>query len=74
MYPEIGQQGISLSLGFDKERNAYIVRLQKDDVKRYAFLDKKDADSCMDGNVCIYLGFLMGQYISDIELELNSRV
>ena len=74
MYPEIRKHDISLSIGFDKEKNAYVVGLRKGDIKRYAFLDKKDADSCMDGNVCIYLGFLMGQYISDIEAQLKSRI
>jgi len=73
MYPEIRNHEISLSLGFDREKNAYIVALQKGKVKRYAFLDKKDADSCMDGNVCIYLGLLMGQYVSDIEIELKKN-
>ncbi len=74
MYPEIRKHDISLTLSLDRDKNVYIVGLQKGDVKRYAFLDKKDADSCMDGNVCIYLGFLMGQYISDIERELRSRI
>lgn len=71
MYPEITKEGLSLSLGFDEEKNAWVIHLAKGDHKRYAFLDKKDADSCMDGNVCIYLGTLIAQYIKDLEKEIH---
>ena len=38
--------------------------------RRHAFLDKKDADACMEGNACIYLGILIAQYIKDLEEEI----
>lgn len=72
MYPEIRKNNYTLALGFDAEKNAWIVKLQKGRHKRYAYLDKKDADSCMDGTQCIYLGFLIGQYMSDIEQEVKA--
>ncbi|MHB8175446.1 MAG: hypothetical protein ACYDG7_02620 [Thermoleophilia bacterium] len=72
MYPELSEHHIGLSLSMDEERNAWVVRFRKGDHSRYAFLDKKDADVCMDGQKCLYLGVLIGQYIRDLENDLAS--
>ncbi len=73
MYPEITKEGLSLKLEFDEEKNAWIIHFEKRGHKRYAILDKKDADTCMDGNVCIYLGTLVSQYIKDLENEIHGK-
>ncbi len=72
MYPELSEHKIGLSLSFDEERNAWVVRFRRNGHTRYAFLDKKDADNCMDGQECIYLGVLVEQYIRDLENDLKS--
>jgi len=66
MYPEIKKFGLSLNLEFDTEKEAWVVSFAKGNLKRHAFLDKKDADSCMEGKSCIYLGMLISQYIKDM--------
>lgn len=71
LYPEITRNKLSLSLAFDEEKNAWIITFKKGEHKRYAILDKKDADSCMDGDVCLYLGTLIDQYIQDLEKEIS---
>ena len=71
LYPEITKYGLSLSLSFDQEKDAWIVSFEKESHKRHAILDKKDADACLDGNVCIYLGMLITQYIKDLEEEIS---
>ncbi len=71
LYPEIRKHKIALSLSFDAERNAWVVRFRKDAHSRYAFLDKKAADACMDGQECLYLGVLIGQYVRDLENDLT---
>ena len=70
MYPEIKKFGLSLTLEFDAGKNAWVVGFQKGNQKRHAFLDKKDADACIEGNACIYLGMLIAQYIKDLEMAL----
>ncbi len=67
LYPELEKYNIKVALEFDEEKNAWIVKFQKGDTKQYAILDKKDADACMDGYVCIYLGVLIDQYINEIK-------
>jgi hypothetical protein len=71
MYPELEREGITLALSFDAEKNAWVVRFQKGPHSRYAFLDKKDADACIDGLKCIYLGTLVAQYVKDLQEELR---
>jgi len=73
MYPDLREYGISLKIEFDESKNAWIIHFEKGGRKRYAILDKKDADSCMDGNVCIYLGVLVSQYIKDLEREISGK-
>ncbi len=73
MYPEITKYGLSTNLQFDEDKNAWVVTFTKGASSRHAFLDKKDADACMDGNACIYLGVLIAQYIKDLEEELSGK-
>ena len=71
LYPEIQKNHISTSLHFDEERNSYVIKLEKGGHSRYAFLHKTEADQCMDGIQCLYLGTLFGQYITDLEREIG---
>jgi hypothetical protein len=71
MYPEIKKFGLSLVLDFDEEKDAWVVSFVKGNHKRHAFLDKKDADSCIGGKSCIYLGMLIAQYIKDLEMAIK---
>ena len=73
MYPEINKFGLSLDLQFDEEKEAWVVSFEKKNHKRHAFLDKKDADSCIEGNACIYLGMLITQYIKDLEMIISRK-
>lgn len=69
LYPELMKNHIALSLSFDEMRNAWVINFKKNGHSRYAFLDKQDADACMDGTQCIYLGTLIDQYVTDLERE-----
>jgi len=73
LYPEIKSFGLEINLDFDKNKNAYVVTFSKDANSRHAFLDKGDADSCIEGNACIYLGVLIAQYIKDLEDEIKGK-
>jgi hypothetical protein len=73
MYPEIKTYGLSVGLEFDEGKEAWVVTFSKGNKNRHAFLDKKDADACIDGNACIYLGVLIAQYIKDLEAEILKK-
>ncbi len=67
MYPEITKHGISVSLTFSDEKNAYLVKLKKDKHELTTHLDKKDADECIDGIKCVHLGIQLGEFINNFE-------
>jgi hypothetical protein len=68
MYPDIEKFKIAVSLDFDKEKNAYIVKLKKGCKELTTPLEKKDADDCMDGIKCVYLGVQVGQFVKNFEM------
>jgi hypothetical protein len=68
MYPDIIKNGTSVSLDFDKEKNAYIVKFKKDKHELTTHIEKKDADECMNGTKCVYLGIQVGQFIKNFEI------
>jgi hypothetical protein len=67
MYPEIAEHGISLSLDYSEEKHAYIVKFKKGPHELTTHLDKKDADACMDGYRCVYLGVQIGEFFKNFE-------
>jgi hypothetical protein len=67
MYPEIVKHDISVSLDFDRAKKAYIVKFTKGNHELTTHIEKKDADECMDGIKCIYLGIQVGQFIKNFE-------
>ena len=67
MYPEIMKYNISVSLEFNEEKNAYIIKFKKNRHELTTHLDKKDADECMNGVKCIYFGVQIGQFIKNFE-------
>ncbi len=71
MYPELAREGIDIELSFDADRDSWVVRFVKGDHSRYAFLAAKDADECMEGRQCLYLGVLIEQYAKDLEEEVG---
>lgn len=73
MYPEITTYDLSVEIDFDKGRNAWVVTFMKGNKSRHAFLNKGDANACVDGNECIYLGILIAQYIKDLEAEISGK-
>lgn len=68
MYPDITKHGISVSLDFNKEKNAYIVKFKKNKHELTTHLEKKDADDCMDKIKCVYLGVQVAQFIKNFEI------
>lgn len=67
MYPEIQRYGITVNLTFDEQKNAYIVQFKKGGYELTTHLEKKDADECMNGIKCVYLGVQIGQFIKNFE-------
>ena len=68
-YPEIEKHQLDTSMTFDKEKNAYVIKIQKGEHALTTFLDKPDADSCVEGKKCVYLGLHIGEFVKNFEAE-----
>jgi hypothetical protein len=69
MYPEIIKHALSFSLSFDTDTDSWIVTLSKGKHKLTTHLEKKDAEACLDGIQCIYLGVQIGQFVKNFEQD-----
>ena len=67
IYPDIQKHGITFGLGLSDDSNTYIVKLSKDTHELVTYLDKKDADACIDGKQCVQLGVKIGEFIRNFE-------
>jgi len=67
MYPEILQHHISVGLDFSEEKNAYIIKFKKNSHELITYLDKSDADECMNDVKCVHFGMKIGEFISNFE-------
>jgi len=67
MYPEIRKHDLSVGLDFDEQKNAYIITFKRGTELLTTHLEKKDADDCMNGIKCVYLGVQVEQFIKNFE-------
>jgi hypothetical protein len=67
MYPEIRKHDLSVGLDFDEKKNAYIITFKRGTELLTTHLEKKDADDCMNGIKCVYLGVQVEQFIKNFE-------
>ncbi|MDA8388583.1 MAG: hypothetical protein M0Z58_07990 [Nitrospiraceae bacterium] len=65
MYPEIERHGITVGIDFSAGKNAFIVKFSKNGNELTTHLEKKDADECMDGIKCVYLGVQIEQFLKN---------
>jgi hypothetical protein len=68
-YPEIEKHKVQTSLTFDKDNNVYVIKLQKGEHVLTTFLEKPDANSCVEGKKCVYLGLHIAEFIKNFELR-----
>ena len=69
MYPGIEKHNLALSARFDANKDAWIVQLAKGKHELTTHLEKKDAEACLEGVQCIYLGVQIGQFVENFEAD-----
>ena len=67
LHPEIVQHALNLSVIFDENQNAYVLTFSRGGRELNTYLDKQDADECMEGEKCIHLGVQIAQFLDDFE-------
>ena len=69
MYPLIEKHGLDVSLDFDQNEDEWIVTLAKGKHALSTHLARKDAEACLDGIQCLYMGVQIGQFVTNFEAE-----
>lgn len=73
LHPEIVQHALNLSVTFDEAQNAYVLTFSRGGRELKTYLDKQDADECMQGEKCIHLGIQIAEFLADFEELKNSK-
>ncbi len=63
IYPEIGECDIGLDVHWDDKKQAWAVDFTKKGQTIRHYLEKKDADLCLDRAQCVNLGIEFGQFL-----------
>ena len=74
IYPDITAHRLNLDVEFNADKNAWVVKLERDDAKLHTYLDKADADACLEGVQCVYLGVQVGQFIQNFKIREKEKI
>jgi len=69
MYPDITRHGFDISTTFNEQKDAWIVKLQHGKHELATHLERKDAENCLEGVKCIYLGVQIAQFVKNFEAK-----
>jgi hypothetical protein len=73
IHPEIVQHALNLSVTFDEAKNAFVLKFSRGGRELITYLNKEDADECMEGKKCIHLGVQIGEFLADFEEIASPR-
>ena len=69
IYPDIGECGIDVNVDYDEAKKAWTVELKSGEHQLITHIEPEDADSCMDGKECVYLGTQIAQLAGNIKRQ-----
>lgn len=67
LHPEIVQHALNLAVTFDEAKNAFVMKFSRGGRELISYLDKQDADECIEGKKCIHLGVQVAEFLTDFE-------
>ena len=73
LHPEIVQHALNISVTFDEAKNAFVVKFSRGGRELITYLDKQDADECIEGKKCIHLGVQVAEFLADFEEIASTR-
>ncbi len=72
-HPEIEQQGVNLTVGWDEADQRYILKLGKGGEEVGAFLERKDVEECLAGRKCVNPPVQVTQLLAELEDLISPR-
>jgi hypothetical protein len=67
IYPDIGECGIDVDVDYDAGKKSWVVDLKHGAQELKTHLEPEDADDCMEGKECVYLGTQIAQLVGNIK-------
>ena len=67
IYPDIGECGIAVNVEYDETNQRWVVDLKHGGHELKTFLEKGDAEKCLNGIQCVSLGIEIAQLRGNIE-------
>jgi len=67
MYPTIREHGIDVVAWRDQTADTWIITLRKGDRTLTTYVDGAEADQCIEGDRCIYLGLHVAEFLANFE-------
>lgn len=68
IYPQIGECGVDVDVGYNEDKHAWVVHLRKGGQELTTYLEPPDARACMEGKECVSLGLQVGQLVDNIKM------
>ena len=69
IYPDIGECGIDVDVDYNEKKKAWIVDLKYGEHHLSTHLEPADADACMEGKECVYLGTQVAQLAANVKRQ-----
>lgn len=69
IYPGIGECGIDVEVDYSEAKKAWVVDLKQGEHHLTTHLEPEDADACIEGKECVYLGTQIAQLVGTIKKQ-----
>lgn len=63
IYPELNKNQLEMNVSFDSDKGCWIINLAKGPDSLSTHLEAKDAEQCLEGEKCVYLGHQISEFI-----------
>ena len=67
IYPDIGECGIEVEVDYNETKKAWVVDLKHGEHHLATYIEPEDADACMEGKECVYLGTQVAQLAANVK-------
>jgi hypothetical protein len=68
-YPDIGECGIDVAVDYNETKKAWVVDLKHGEHHLSTYVEPEDADACMEGKECVYLGTQVAQLAANVKRQ-----
>ncbi len=69
IYPGIGECGIDVEVDYSEAKKAWVIDLKQGEHHLTTHLEPEDADACIEGKECVYLGTQIAQLVGNIKRQ-----